>query len=370
MIDKYLYTLVALSATDIVGHVRFTKIKQTFPDISDFLDCPIDDQMHLLDAKSDRSKKILINLKKIADFVIRQCQLQNISLIAIDDPLYPKLLREIDDPPYLLYSRGNLVPQIPLIAVIGTRKYTPDSEHINRHFCKQFVEYGIGVVSGLAAGHDAIAADSVLKNDGYTVGVLGTPIDTVYPKSSERLYYQIMEKGALISEYPPGMTSGRWHFPRRNRIVSGMSQAVCVIQAPEKSGTMITVEMAIEQQKEVYAIPGNPLVPQYDGCNLLISKGAKIALNPKVIIDDVLSSYPNIEVKQFIHQTPTPKPTKILPDLTPEEQKILSLADQHIHIDEILRELDIDISALNSILTMMEIKGLIIQKPGQLYIKC
>ncbi len=370
MVDNYLYSLVALSATDIIGHQRFTKIKNTFPNISDFLDCNVNDQAHLLNINSENQKKILLNMKRNTDFILKQCALKNISLISIDDSLYPKSLREICDPPYLLYSRGNFNPKIPLIAVIGTRNSTPDVEKVNEYFCERFVHYGLGVVSGLAKGHDVIAAQSVLQNGGYTVGVLGTAIDHIYPKSSSRIFHQLIDRGALISEYPPGISSYKWRFPRRNRIVSGMSQAVCVIQAPEKSGTMITVEMAIEHKKDVYAVPGNPLIPQNAGSNLLIDRGAKIALNPQTIIDDVLRSYPNIEVKQFLTQTPTITPPKEIPNLSPEEQKILSLiSSTHTHIDEISRELNIHISSLNSILTMMEIRGLIKQLPGQLYIK-
>ncbi len=370
MVDNYLYSLVALSATEIIGHQRFTKIKNTFPNISDFLDCNVNDQAHLLGIKSENQKKILLNMKNNADKILKQCELQNISLISIDDSLYPKSLREIVDPPYLLYSRGNFNPKIPLIAVIGTRNSTPDVEKVNVHFCERFVHYGIGVVSGLAKGHDAIAAQSVLQNGGYTVGILGTAIDNIYPKSSTRLFHQLIERGAIISEYPPKTVSYKWRFLRRNRIVSGMSQAVCVIQAPEKSGTMNTVKLATEQSKDVYAVPGNPLNPQNAGPNLLIDKGVKIALSPQTIIEDVLRSHPNIEVKQFLAQTPTTAPPKEIPNLSPEEQKILSLVNTtHTHIDEISRELNIHISSLNSILTMMEIRGLIKQLPGQLYIK-
>ena len=383
MIDKYLYSLIAFSATDIIGYNRFMTIKKTFADISEFLDCDIPYQMNLLGLKTELAEKILRNMKTQADKIIEQCEQKKIDFIPHNSSLYPPLLKEISDPPYLLYAQGKMNPTIPLIAVIGTRNSTPDAEEINRWFCKTFAQYGLGVVSGLAKGHDAIASETILENEGYTVGVLGTAIDTIYPTSSTNLYHKIKEKGVLISEYPPGMTSTKWRFPRRNRIVSGLSQAVCVIQAPEKSGTMITVRIASEQNKDVYVVPGNPMVSQNSGTNTLIQNGTRLALSPEEIIKDILKSNPNLETIQFLAQEKSPKiqeeqkeatPVKIIeeeidPSLSIEERSILELAYQHIHIDEIVRTLEMNIATLNGLLTMMEIKGLIVQKPGQMYIK-
>lgn len=373
--DKNLFSLIAFSSTDLIGHNRLSIIKQNFTEISDFLDCPINDQMHLLGLKTDKAKNILSNMQKQADIITKLCQQKNISFITHETVSYPKLLADIIDPPYLLYCQGNFNPNIPLIAVIGTRNSTQDAEKVNKHYCQQFVQYGFGVVSGLAQGHDSIAAHSVLKADGYTVGVLGTAIDTIYPKSSQHIYHQIKEKGALLSEYPPGMVSTKWRFPRRNRIVSGMSQAVCVIQAPQKSGTMITVNMAIDQNKDVYSVPGNPLLSQNEGSNFLISKGCKIALSAQSMIEEILQSYPNLEIKQFLAQKnessvpEVEEKSKLPDDLSKEEYQILELTNEHIHIDELLRKVEINIASLQSILIIMEIKGLIIQKPGQIYIK-
>ncbi|MDK2818843.1 MAG: DNA-processing protein DprA [Spirochaetota bacterium] len=379
MIDKYLYTLIAFSATDIIGYNRFISIKKKFNDISEFLECDLNYQMNLLGLKTELAKKILLNMKKQADIIIEQCEQKKINFIPHNSSLYPPLLKDIIDPPYLLYSQGIMNPTIPLIAVIGTRNSTPEAEEINKWFCKTFAQYGLGVVSGLAKGHDAIASDTVLKHEGYTIGVLGTAIDTVYPSSSSYLFQKIREKGVLISEYPPGMTSTKWRFPRRNRIVSGLSQAVCVIQAPEKSGTMITVNIASEQGKDVYAVPGNPMINQNSGTNILIQKGTKLALNPIDIIQDVLKSNPNLETIQFLAQDSSQiiKKEDLVEEiveenqysLSTEEVKILELAYEHIHIDEISRTLEMNISTLNGLLTMMEIRGLIIQKPGQIYIK-
>ncbi|MGL4676332.1 MAG: DNA-processing protein DprA [Brevinema sp.] len=369
MMDHYLYSLIAFSATDLIGYNRFLIIKRTFSNISEFLDLSVTEQTTLLGLKSEKSRKILQNMKTQADLIIQQCTKKNISFIPHTHPSYPKALKEISDPPYLLYSQGNINPTIPLIGIIGTRNSTLEAEKINQSFCERFVHFGLGIISGLARGHDAIAAKSVLDYDGYTVGVLGTAVDTIYPKSSQYLFHQIREKGVLLSEYPPGMTSTKWRFPRRNRIVSGMAQAICVMQAPKKSGTMITVKMALEHQKDVYVIPGNPLLEQNQGSNLLIAQGAKIALDPDMIIQEILNAHPNIETIQFLAHTPKKETPKAPLILKPEEELILALVQEHIHIDEILRSVEMNITSLNSLLTMMELKGLIIQKPGQIYIK-
>lgn len=372
MDNKTLFTLVAFSATDLIGEARLKKIKQHFTNIYDFLDCDTEFQFNFLGLKTEKTKNILLNMKKNAEIILEKCDKQNISLISYDDHLYPKLLKDISEPPYLLYVKGNFYPQIPMVAVIGTRKASREAIDINRWFCKHFVEYGLGVVSGVAFGHDSIAAQTVLDNEGFTVGVLGTAIDIVYPSHATRLFDRIKEHGALISEYPPGMVSTKWRFPRRNRIVSGMSQAVLVVQAPEKSGTMITVQMALEQHKDVFVVPGNPMNPLYKGSNSMIQKGTKIALDPIETVHDILKSAPNIETIKFLSQhNMKNKQTEYQIDksLSIEEQKILELSARDIHFDELHQELGINTSSLTSLLTIMEIKELIIQKPGQLYIR-
>ncbi|MGL4561412.1 MAG: DNA-processing protein DprA [Brevinema sp.] len=368
--NKKLFALAAFSATDLIGWNRYKKITQKFPDIEDFLDCDIDFQYQFLQLQNEESKKILTKMKDLGSFVLETCEKKNIQLIDWDHPEYPKLLKNISSPPFLLYRQGNVYPHVPLIGVIGTRKHTAESEKINEWFCSHFVEYGIGVVSGLAYGHDSIAARSVLKNEGFTIGVLGTAIDVVYPVKLKKLYDEVKEHGALISEYPPGMASTKWRFPRRNRIVSGISQALLVIQAPEKSGTMITVQMALEQQKDVYVVPGNPTISQYKGSNRLIQEGSKIALDPADIVQDILKSSPNHQSMRFMAQRSIPEmPKQIDTNIPIEQQKILELSATEIHFDEIAEVLQINIATLTAILTIMEINNLIVQKPGQLYLR-
>jgi len=368
--DQELFTLIAFSATDIIGPHRFNKIKESFNQVSDFLDCDLQYQIKFLNIKNERSINALKSMKNQANFIIDQCTKKRIQYIPYNHKLYPSHLKNISDPPYLLYVQGNLQSNIPLIGVIGTRKSTTDAEKVNQWFCKEFVTYGLGVVSGLAAGHDLVASQTVLQAEGYTIGILGTSIDVVYPAFAKKTYDRIKEHGALISEYPPGIISTKWRFPRRNRIVSGLAQAILVIQAPQKSGTMITVKMAEDQGKDVYITPGNIMIPANNGTNLLIQNGAKVALTPQDIITEVLKSYPNLETIKFINQSiDNNKEIKIPIILSKEEEEILKLTERLTHTDEIIRQVSINTSSLYALLIQMELKDLIIQRPGQLYIR-
>lgn len=365
-----LSALVAFSTTDTIGHIRLGKIRREFPNIADFFNLSSGEMAFFLEAMSDRSLAELASMKERGKRVQDICAQKNIGILPLGHPNYPPLLKTIPDPPYLLYVRGRLDNSVPLAAVIGTRRSTPDAEETNRWFCRSFASYGIGVVSGLAKGHDSIAAEAVLSAEGYTVAVMGTAVDVVYPASVSRLYHQILEYGAVISEYPPGIEGAKWRFPRRNRIVSGMSRAVFVVQAPEQSGTLITVRMAMEQGRDVYAMPGNPMEEANKGSNKLLQMGAKMAVAPEEIVKDLLHEIPDTETRRFLkplRETPAPKAAPPPPNLKPEEQSILKAAADWIQADELIRAVGLDASVFNAVVTLLELKNLIEQKPGRLY---
>lgn len=370
-----LFALAAFSTTDIISISRLRKIKNSGVSLDDFLNFSVKDQMNILEVKSEKAQKELSLMKSKAGAVLQSCKKKNIKLLPYDDPYYPQILRSVPEPPYLLYVKGDFNPQIPLIAVIGTRKSTHEAEEINRWFCRTFAEYGFGVVSGLAYGHDSIAAQTMIRSEGYTVGVLGTAIDVIYPSSLYRLYEEVAEYGAIISEYPPGMVGAKWRFPRRNRIVSGLAYALCVVQAPKSSGTLITTKIAEEQGRDVYVVPGNPMKMQYHGSNNLLELGAKMALNPEVIINDLMQSIPDAEVRRFLrsfrriseNDNSSPKQYKPDPALRPEEQKVLLLTENPISADDLLRELDMNPAGFNAMMSILEIKGFLRQIPGGLY---
>lgn len=281
-----------------------------------------------------------------------------------DSANYPWLLREIFDPPTVLYVKGNLPADIKLpIAVIGSRKASDYGKAMAEHFGRELAENGACVVSGLALGCDAIAARGALKaikNDLPTVAVLGCGIDVVYPYENRKLYAEIAERGALISEYKPGREPSRESFPQRNRLISGFSRGVLVIEAGKKSGTRITVDFAHEQGRDVFAVPSRLTDISGIGTNGLIKSGGA---KPVFGVDDILYEY-----GMFVSE---PASVVLAPDTTglSYEQKtivdILTLGEKTV--DELCEYTHLGAAEINMYLTEMELSGLIKQLPNGQY---
>lgn len=203
-------------------------------------------------------------------------------LLVLTDPRYPPLLREIPDPPPLLFVRGNLdALPLPQIAVVGSRRGSVDGRDNTVMFAREIVNKGLGVCSGLAAGIDTVAHTAALDAGGITNAVLGTGVDQIYPRANARLASRILENGALVSEFPLGYPALPVNFPRRNRIISGLSIGVLVVEAALQSGSLITARMAMEQNREVFAVPGAIRNPYAQGCHRLIREGATLAGTPQ-----------------------------------------------------------------------------------------
>lgn len=202
---------------------------------------------------------------------------------------YPEKLRHIANPPFALYVRGELPAEDkPAVAIIGARACSEYGKSMARHFGKQLGALGIPIISGMAQGIDGIAQQGALDGGGTTYGVLGCGVDVCYPPENESLYHNIIICGGIISEYPPGTKAQSALFPQRNRIISGLSDVLLVIEARKRSGTYITVTQALEQGKEVYAVPGRVTDNLSEGCNYLLSQGAGVAINPEVIIQEIM----------------------------------------------------------------------------------
>jgi len=209
-------------------------------------------------------------------------------LITIYDKDYPPQLRHIHDAPLVLYALGDvtLTKHTPSISVIGTRNPTIEAPRKLLHFVSPLIENNWLIVSGLAYGIDSLAHQITLNHHGKTIAVLGSGFHHVYPKRNVNLFKQIIQKGLVLSEYPPEVRPQKHHFPERNRIISGISNATLVVEATEKSGTLITVDQALDQGKEVYVVPGSPLVPQTVGCHKMIQDGAKLVITAQDIEED------------------------------------------------------------------------------------
>lgn len=277
---------------------------------------------------------------------------QNIKKINLQDKNYPAILKEIPDPPKELYIKGEIIPQDKVaIGVVGTRKYSQYGKQVTFDIAGKLAKLGITIVSGLARGIDTFAHQAALENNNRTIAVLGTSLDkkSFYPSSNYALSEKISKQGAVISEYSPGTRGTKFTFPQRNRIISGLSLGVVVVEAPEQSGALITAALALEQNREVFAIPGDIYAKNSQGTNKLIKMGAKLVNN----IDDIL------EELNLSHLIKTPRKKKIKPENKEEEIILSLLSAQPIHIDEIIKLSKLPVSVVNSTLMILELKDVV-----------
>ena len=278
--------------------------------------------------------------------------------ILLADKNYPKLLKEIFDPPKELYVWGELKAEekYPL-AVVGTRKISNYGKQVAVPLVKTLANAGLTIVSGLALGIDGLAHQAALDVGGRTIAVLGSSLDIIYPALHKKLAENIANSGgAVISEYPPGTRPAKYTFPARNRIVAGLSLGVLVIEAPEKSGALITARFALDQGREVFAVPGSVYNPNSIGCNKLIKMGAK----PVTGAEDIFETF-NLEFSTELKKEIKPE--------TPEEEILLKfLSHEPIHIDELIKSSKLSPSVANSTLTIMEIDNKVKNLGGNNYI--
>lgn len=209
-------------------------------------------------------------------------------VITIIEESYPEVLREIKDPPLVLYANGDLslLSATPSLSVIGTRRPSREARQKVQLIVSPLIKEKWVIISGMAKGIDGYAHQLTLSQAGRTIAVLGGGFHHIYPREHTSLFEQISQSGLVLSEYPPDQPPARYHFPERNRIISGLSFGTLVIEAMERSGTLITVDQALDQGREVYAVPGSPLVPQTKGCHQMIQDGAKVVIESKDILDD------------------------------------------------------------------------------------
>ncbi len=300
-----------------------------------------------------------------------------VTVISIDDPSYPPRLREIYDPPLILYVRGNpeVLPQ-PGIAVVGTRHPTPYGSGMAERLSCDLAAQGLVIISGMARGVDTASHRGAISAKGKTIAVFGTGVDVIYPKENSRLSEQILALGgALISEFRLGTFAAPQNFPIRNRILSGMSVGVLVVEAAEYSGTRITARCALEQNRDVFAVPGNVTNKNSWGPNTLIKQGAKLVATWEDIWEDLPA-----EVRFALTPPPSPESegdstASLFPNegLPPHEKRILSLlkADESTHIDEIVERLEQQLSSseIFAALFELELSGKIRQMPGKNFVK-
>ncbi|MDE2765615.1 MAG: DNA-processing protein DprA [Chloroflexota bacterium] len=286
---------------------------------------------------------------------------QGVSALTWHADAYPRLLREVEDLPPVLYVRGELTPaDARSITVIGTRNPTVYGREAAQHLASDLAKAGVTVVSGLARGIDGIAHRAALEQGGRTVAVLGSGVDVVYPPEHSRLAGEVAESGALVSEYALGTRPDSRHFPRRNRLLSGLSLGTLVVEGGEQSGALITVQNALEQNREVFCVPGSIYSPMSRLTNSLIAQGAKLVASVEDILEELhLSGAPM--------QPPLPQP---LEADTPAEARILGTLDMEPrHVDEVSRAAELPMTEVIGTLAVLEIKGLARQVGRMNYIR-
>lgn len=289
----------------------------------------------------------------------RQVKDLGATLILNGDSDYPALLKEIPHPPFGIYVFGNIEYSQPALAVVGTRSATPQGKEIAKRFANQLGNSGITIISGLALGIDACAHQGALEADGKTIAVLGTPLNNIYPKQNINLAKEIQEKnGAVISEFPFNQEYHPQNFLARNRIISGLSNGIIVIEAPKRSGSLATAKFALEQNREIFVIPGNVTSKNYRGSNELIKAGANIVTEP----EDILSYYGISKPagKNFSNTDAGSKEIIII--------SALQNSNQECSTEQLLNSTGLEITELNQLLALLTIKGIIKELNGKYFL--
>ena len=294
------------------------------------------------------------------DSELERARKLGVGILTILDKDYPPLLRQIENPPVVLYVRGEmLIDTARTLAIVGTRRSSRYGRTMAGKLARDLAELGLIVVSGLAIGIDTAAHKGALTS-GKTVAVLGSGLGHIYPASNARLAEQICKQGgSLISEYPINMPPSKWTFPQRNRIISGLSRGVIVVEAPQRSGALITARLAVEQGREVFAVPGNVTSQASTGTNLLIKDGAKLV----TCVEDIVSEFPDLAA---ITKPQQQRETA----LSPEERRVYDLIGlEPLHIDDIISRVGISPTRAAQILLTLQMQGLVEQIEGRRYIR-
>lgn len=348
-----------------------------------------------------------------AEKILDSCFDREIRLLTMTDAAYPARLRQIEDPPLLLYCKGKLpqVDSLPAIGVVGTRSATPYGLVTAKRLGYQLGKCGALLVSGLAQGIDAMAMIGALTAGMPVVGVLGCGVDVVYPRSNASLFRDIAANGCLISEFPPGTPPEGHNFPRRNRIISGLCCGVLIVEAPEKSGALITAEMALDQGRDVFVVPGNIDVPACRGSNSLLRQGAiavssgwdvvseyaalfpgkitpyqkegTVTLHPSELrrgSEEEAEALPQVAQKPVAPKQKTEKRIdkadsrtyidleEIMPHLSQEEKAVASaIGKEKRHVDDVIEQTGLPVAKVLASLTLLEVKGIVQQLPGKFY---
>ena len=342
---------LGLSLVSGIGPRRLERLRRYFDDIGDAW---LASEQQLAQAGLDRRLRgRLVALRRELDLEreVERIRARGAEFLTLLDDGYPEALRNISDPPLTLYFRGELLPgDRHALGLVGTRKATSYGRDVAGQLAQDLARQGITVISGLAYGIDAAAHRGALKGGGRTLTVLGSGVDVIYPANHRQLAQEICRNGALISEYPPGTLPEGRNFPRRNRLISGLSLGILVVQAPLTSGAIITANIAGEQGREVFAVPGNILDPASAGCHRLIQDGAKLVTGVGDILDELNLAWTRAESADVARQ--------VVPANESEARLLALLEAEPTHVDDLARQCQMPVATVSSTLTILELRGL------------
>lgn len=349
---------IALSMLPDIGPVRARKLLSLFLTPEKIFEAGFEDLRSVEGIGTNKVKNIKeFSAWKNIDAQIKILEKQGIQAVGLEEPSYPGMLRELEDAPVVIYMKGDIQPEDRYaIAIVGSRKPTPYGMSATEKISEELAAMGFTIISGMARGIDAISHKGALRAGGRTIAVLGSGLDVTYPPENKGLMDKITRSGCVISEFPPGTPPDRENFPKRNRIISGLSLGVLVIEATSNSGSLITAGYALEQNREVFAMPGNINSPTSEGTNELIKRGAILTRRAEDIVEELAPV-----LKGFIRSK---EKSKI--EITDEEKTLCDLlSGEPKHIDIISRESGLPVSKVLGILLGLELKGAVRQMSGK-----
>lgn len=354
---------LALARVKGLGAVSIKKLAARFADPRNFFSASPAELEQVEGLHSDAIDG-LVNFSNWAEVEeeIRRVDAAGVELVSFTDSNYPARLRAIADPPPLLYIKGHLrTEDDKSVAIVGSRSASEYGRRVARDLARGLSSLGFTVVSGMARGIDGVAHEAALNSGGRTIAVLGSGVDRAYPPEHDRLYQKIIENGAVISELPIGTRPAAFNFPARNRLISGLSLGVVVVEATEKSGSLITAALAVEQGREVFAVPGEVGSSRSRGTHRLIRQGAKLVETVNDIIEEI--------APQLTDRTRGAPARPALPQqASPEARKIFALLQERsLHIDEVIEGSGLPPSKVAEILLDLELQGFLQQLPGNRY---
>lgn len=346
------------------------KLINFFKEVKEIFNAPLEKIAKISNIKEEKIKDILDNAPAVEEKIKKDIEIikkYNIKLVTIFDKDYPENLKNIASSPPILYVRGDIKPEDKLaVGIVGSREPSSYGEIVAYKFSKELSSLKFTIISGLAKGIDYYAHLGAIKSGGRTIAALGTGIDVIYPKEQEMLFEQIIEHGGLISEFPIGTPPLSYNFPKRNRLISGLSLGIVVVEGGIESGAMITANFALKQGKKLFAVPGSITNYKSSGPHKLIKEGAKLVENVEDIIEE-------ISTLNLIYKKSEEEEKRIneeIENLSELEKKIYNiLSSEPLYIDEIHYKTGIASPEIDNILLGMELNGVIKELPGKMYVK-